>query len=203
MTRRCSQRPCSSPSCAAIWRISTSRWESLRKLQGCAASRYQAITWVPVRVRWPSIERSAMSGRVLGQPRLARQVAATPPAGASLRRARRSGASSAAGGPRRLRRVASSRRGTGPLPPAARRRPARSSAPAGGPRPRDWSRTGGRGRRPRRPRPGRRPARSARAGPDLPPAAAVRSRGPVTSCQNSATTWPSGARNRCAGPGIG
>ena len=67
VTRMCSQRPCSSPSCAAIWRISTSRWESLRKLQAWAASRYQAMTWVPVRVRWPSIERSAMSGVYLGR----------------------------------------------------------------------------------------------------------------------------------------
>ncbi len=62
VTRRCSQRPCSSPSCAAIWRISTSRWLSLRKLHACAASRYQAMTWPLVRVMWPSIERSAIDG---------------------------------------------------------------------------------------------------------------------------------------------
>src|SRR3954451_10577273 len=64
----CSQRPCSSPSWAAIWRISTSRWESLRKLQAWAASRYQAMTCVSVRVRCPSIERSAMSGVYRGRP---------------------------------------------------------------------------------------------------------------------------------------
>src|SRR4051794_8042671 len=63
----CSQRPCSSPSCAAIWRMSTSRWESLRKLHACAASRYQAMTCVPVRVMCPSIERSAISGVYFGR----------------------------------------------------------------------------------------------------------------------------------------
>ena len=80
VTRRCTHRPCSSPSCDAIWRISTSRWESLRKLHACAASRYHAITCVDVRVRCPSIDRNAMLGRYLGSPaspasaRLARRL---------------------------------------------------------------------------------------------------------------------------------
>src|SRR6185295_14433243 len=81
VTRRWTHRPCSSPSCDAIWRISTSRWESLRKLHACAASRYHAMTCVEVRVMWPSIDRNAMVGRYLGSP-------ASP---ASARRARRLG----------------------------------------------------------------------------------------------------------------
>ena len=44
-------------------RMSASRWESDRKLQGCGASRYQAVTAEPVRAMLPSMERSAMAER--------------------------------------------------------------------------------------------------------------------------------------------
>src|SRR5947199_1426156 len=117
VTRRCTHRPCSSPSCAAIWRISTSRWESLRKLHACAARRYQAMTWVDVRVRWPSIPRNAMSGVYFGR--------FVSPASARPRRAR--GTLSRLASPRAT--AASLRPGAGGLHAAVGARPLDTATP--------------------------------------------------------------------------